>query len=57
LEQLAGEELLAAVGPEGGFTEDEISSLAATGWQCLDLGARLLRIETAAIGIAGKWLL
>lgn len=57
LQQLAGDELLAAIGPEGGFTEQEVSQLLTAGWQCLDLGPRLLRIETAAIGIAAKWLL
>lgn len=56
-EQLAGNELLAAIGPEGGFTEEELGRLVEAGWKCLDLGTRLLRIETAAIGLAAKWLL
>lgn len=55
--QLEGAELLAAIGPEGGFTDPEISQLLSAGWRCLDLGPRLLRIETAAIGVAAKWLL
>ena len=38
-----------AVGPEGGFTPDEISLATAAGWQPIDLGPRILRIETAAI--------
>lgn len=41
-----------AVGPEGGFTDDEIAVSAAAGWRTLDMGPRLLRIETAAIALA-----
>lgn len=35
-----------AVGPEGGFTDDEVAR--AAGWRPLSLGPRILRIETAA---------
>jgi 16S rRNA (uracil1498-N3)-methyltransferase len=38
-----------AVGPEGGFTDEEVSSAVAAGWQRVDLGPRTLRVETAAI--------
>ena len=38
-----------AVGPEGGFTDDEVSLGIAAGWQTIDLGPRILRVETAAI--------
>ena len=38
-----------AVGPEGGFTEPEVAAALAAGWQAIDLGPRILRIETAAI--------
>jgi len=38
-----------AVGPEGGFTSDEVALAAAAGWRLVDLGPRILRIETAAI--------
>lgn len=41
-----------AVGPEGGFTDDEVSLARAAGWRLLDLGPRILRIETAAIALA-----
>jgi 16S rRNA (uracil1498-N3)-methyltransferase len=44
--------LLAAIGPEGGFTDDEISQAVAAGWQIVDLGPRILRVETAAIALA-----
>ncbi len=38
-----------AVGPEGGFTEEEVALATDTRWQPVDLGPRILRIETAAI--------
>jgi 16S rRNA (uracil1498-N3)-methyltransferase len=40
---------LVAVGPEGGFTDDEVRLATAAGWQCVDLGPRILRVETAAL--------
>lgn len=57
LEQLADEEIAVAIGPEGGFTDQEVAMLLDAGWQPLQLGPRLLRIETAAIAVAAKWLL
>lgn len=41
-----------AIGPEGGFTAEEVSLGAAAGWHTVDLGARILRVETAAIALA-----
>jgi 16S rRNA (uracil1498-N3)-methyltransferase len=41
-----------AVGPEGGFTDDEIALACSAGWQALDLGGRILRVETAAIWLS-----
>ena len=38
-----------AVGPEGGFSRDEVALATAAGWRMIDLGPRILRIETAAI--------
>ncbi len=46
-----------AIGPEGGFSMDEVQQAEAQGWQALDLGARILRIETAALAIASLVLL
>jgi len=37
------------IGPEGGFTGDEISNLSAHGWRVRSLGERKLRAETATI--------
>jgi 16S rRNA (uracil1498-N3)-methyltransferase len=42
-----------AVGPEGGFTSEEAQLAAAGGWQLVDLGPRILRVETAALWLAG----
>jgi 16S rRNA (uracil1498-N3)-methyltransferase len=41
--------VLLAVGPEGGFSPGEVSVAVAAGWHTIDLGRRILRIETAAI--------
>ena len=41
-----------AVGPEGGFTDDEVALAHGAGWRSLDLGPRILRVETAAIALA-----
>lgn len=38
-----------AIGPEGGFADDEVTSLTESGWQPVSLGPMILRIETAAI--------
>jgi len=42
-----------AIGPEGGFTNEEIDTGVAAGWRTVDLGARTLRTETAAVLLAG----
>ncbi len=39
------------IGPEGGFSPTEIEMLAANGGRLVTLGASVLRIETAAIGM------
>jgi 16S rRNA (uracil1498-N3)-methyltransferase len=41
-----------AVGPEGGFTDDEVAAAQAATWQTVDLGPRILRVETAAAALA-----
>jgi len=38
-----------AIGPEGGWTPEEMSVFAAAGWKSVTLGPRILRAETAAI--------
>lgn len=41
-----------AVGPEGGFSDDELSAARTSGWQLASLGPRTLRTETAAVALA-----
>jgi 16S rRNA (uracil1498-N3)-methyltransferase len=41
-----------AVGPEGGFTPDELAAADAAGWGRAALGPRVLRVETAAVAAA-----
>ena len=43
--------LLLAVGPEGGFTDEEVSQAVEAGWEPVGLGTRILRIETAAMAL------
>jgi 16S rRNA (uracil1498-N3)-methyltransferase len=38
-----------AVGPEGGFTDEEVALALSHGWQPISLGPRILRVETAAL--------
>lgn len=47
----AGGEVLLAVGPEGGFTANEVERAMEDGWVPIRLAPHVLRIETA--GIAG----
>ena len=46
------EQTVAAVGPEGGLTDDELARAVAQGWQPIGLGPRTLRVETAALALA-----
>jgi 16S rRNA (uracil1498-N3)-methyltransferase len=41
-----------AVGPEGGFTDEEMGAAQGAGWRVIDLGPRILRVETAALVLA-----
>jgi 16S rRNA (uracil1498-N3)-methyltransferase len=45
-------ECVLAVGPEGGFTPEEVTAAQAAGWRSVSLGPRVLRVETAAIAAA-----
>jgi len=42
-------EILLAIGPEGGWAEDELDLFQKSGWTSASLGATILRAETAAI--------
>jgi 16S rRNA (uracil1498-N3)-methyltransferase len=41
-----------AIGPEGGLTDAEVMAAISSGWQTVNLGPRILRVETAAIALA-----
>lgn len=45
-----------AIGPEGGFTDEEIEWADRAAWRRLSLGPRVYRIETAAIALAARLL-
>jgi 16S rRNA (uracil1498-N3)-methyltransferase len=47
--QPSAQEITLAVGPEGGWTEDELQRFQEAGWISASLGSRILRAETAAI--------
>jgi 16S rRNA (uracil1498-N3)-methyltransferase len=46
------EDVTVAVGPEGGFTDQEVGLSLSNGWERLTLGPRVLRVETAALAAA-----
>ena len=46
---LPGAEVCLAVGPEGGWTADELKLFCGAGWVAVSLGSTILRAETAAI--------
>jgi 16S rRNA (uracil1498-N3)-methyltransferase len=50
-------ETVVAIGPEGGWTDEELAAAEASGAKRLALGDTILRIETAAMAIAAWWRL
>ncbi len=44
-----GQSVVLAIGPEGGFTDDEAGLAIVAGWRGVGLGRTILRIETAAL--------
>jgi 16S rRNA (uracil1498-N3)-methyltransferase len=50
----AGREIVGLVGPEGGFTADEIAAAERAGAIRAGLGPHVLRVETAAIALAAR---
>jgi len=49
-------ELVACIGPEGGFTVDEIALAGASGFSAVSLGPLRLRTETAALALTARVL-
>ncbi|MDE3246963.1 MAG: 16S rRNA (uracil(1498)-N(3))-methyltransferase [Acidobacteriota bacterium] len=43
-----------AIGPEGGWVEAELQSLMASGFKAVDLGPRILRVETVLASLVGR---
>lgn len=45
---------IAAIGPEGGWTDQEIAAARANSWELAGLGSRILRVETAAAALCSR---
>jgi 16S rRNA (uracil1498-N3)-methyltransferase len=52
----ANPEMIAVVGPEGGFTVEEITQAVSKGGRLVSLGPRLLRVETAGVMMASVFV-
>lgn len=48
---LEDQRVLLAIGPEGGWTPDELDKLKARGFDLIGMGDRILRTDTATIGL------
>ena len=46
------EAMAVLIGPEGGFSDEEVTRAEAEGWEAVWLGSRRLRAETAAVTVA-----
>ena len=46
-----GKSVALIIGPEGGFSQDEVREAVAAGCRCAGLGSRILRVETAALAV------
>ena len=45
--------ILVLIGPEGDFTDEEVQDARNAGFVPLSLGNQVLRVDTAAIAVAG----
>ena len=52
-----GDRLLLAIGPEGGWTDEEVELLEAHGFARYSLGSRILRTDTATIALLAQLML
>ena len=55
-ERRPDEWLTLAVGPEGGWTEDEVKAFEEKGFKRYSPGARILRSDTAIVALAAKFM-
>ena len=55
--QLESGDAVVAIGPEGGFSAEEATAAAQLQWKIVDMGPRILRIETAALAFAARLLI
>ena len=53
-EENGNRRILLAIGPEGGWTEDEVELLEAKGFSRYSLGARILRTDTATVALIAR---
>jgi 16S rRNA (uracil1498-N3)-methyltransferase len=51
-----GRKIALCIGPEGGFAPEEVRDLQEKGAQCVSLGARILRTETAGMAALAQIL-
>jgi 16S rRNA (uracil1498-N3)-methyltransferase len=54
LQQATASNVVLAVGPEGGFTTAELITAEERAWRLVNLGRRILRVETAEIAIVSR---
>lgn len=54
--QVNTDDLQIAIGPEGGFADDEVAHAVAAGWETVGLCSRILRIETAALTLVSAFV-
>ncbi len=50
----SGGRLLLAVGPEGGWTDEEVALMEAKGFRRYSLGSRILKTDTATVALLAK---
>ena len=48
--------LVLAIGPEGGWTDDEVALLESHGFVRYSLGRRILRTDTAVVALLGRFM-
>ena len=44
------------IGPEGGFLPEEVLTFKRAGCKCVNLGSRILRVETAVVAALGRMI-